>query len=79
MVLRLRGVLLALLRRCAGAHGHRRPREVEKYLSGLASWSADFTQTIDDGHGKVLRSAAGQLYLQRRENFAGTIPSPPSS
>ena len=27
--------------------------EVEKYLNGLATWSADFTQTIDDGHGKV--------------------------
>ena len=43
--------------------------EVEKYLSGLASWSADFTQTIDDGHGNVLRSAAGRLYLQRPGKF----------
>ena len=39
--------------------------DVEKYLAGLATWSADFTQTIDDGHGKVLRSAAGRLYLER--------------
>ena len=23
--------------------------DVEKYLAGLATWSADFTQTIDDG------------------------------
>ncbi len=43
--------------------------EVEKYLAGLATWSADFTQTIDDGHGKVLRSAAGKLYLQRPGKF----------
>jgi outer membrane lipoprotein carrier protein len=43
--------------------------EVEKNLAGLASWSADFTQTIDDGHGKVVRSAAGKLYLQRPGKF----------
>jgi outer membrane lipoprotein-sorting protein len=39
--------------------------EVEKYLNGLATWSADFKQTIDDGHGNVVRSAAGKLYLQK--------------
>ncbi|MEP6548306.1 MAG: outer membrane lipoprotein chaperone LolA [Gammaproteobacteria bacterium] len=43
--------------------------DVEKYMSGLASWSADFQQTIDDGHGNVLRSAAGRLYLQRPGKF----------
>jgi outer membrane lipoprotein carrier protein len=43
--------------------------EVEKYLNGLASWTADFEQTIDDGHGNVLRSAAGKLYLQRPGKF----------
>jgi outer membrane lipoprotein carrier protein len=43
--------------------------EVEKYLSGLASWAADFEQTIDDGHGNVLRSAAGRLFLQRPGKF----------
>ncbi|MDP9065242.1 MAG: outer membrane lipoprotein chaperone LolA [Pseudomonadota bacterium] len=43
--------------------------EVDKYLSGLATWSADFTQTIDDSSGKVLRKAAGKLYLQRPGKF----------
>jgi outer membrane lipoprotein carrier protein len=43
--------------------------DVEKYLSGLATWSADFTQTIDDGHGKVLRSASGKLYLEKPGKF----------
>jgi outer membrane lipoprotein carrier protein len=43
--------------------------EVEKYLSGLATWSADFKQTIDDGHGKIVRSAAGKLYLQKPGKF----------
>src|SRR5882672_4083666 len=50
--------------------------DVEKYLAGLASWSADFTQTIDDGHGKVLRSAAGKLYLQRPGKFRWDYSEP---
>ena len=43
--------------------------EVDKYLNGLSSWAADFTQTIDDGHGNVVRSAAGRLFLQRPGKF----------
>jgi outer membrane lipoprotein carrier protein len=50
--------------------------EVEKYLGGLASWSADFTQTIDDGHGKVMRSAAGKLYLQKPGKFRWDYSQP---
>jgi len=50
--------------------------EVEKYLSGLASWTADFQQTIDDGHGNVLRSAAGRLYLQRPGKFRWDYSQP---
>ncbi len=49
---------------------------VDKYLSGLASWSADFEQTIDDGHGNVLRSAAGRLYLQRPGKFRWDYSQP---
>ncbi len=43
--------------------------DVDKYLAGLATWSADFKQTIDDGHGKIVRSAAGRLYLQKPGKF----------
>lgn len=43
--------------------------DVEHYLSGLSSWSADFKQTIEDGHGKELRSAAGKFSLQRPGKF----------
>ncbi len=50
--------------------------DVEKYLAGLATWSADFTQTIDDGHGKVLRSAAGKLYVQRPGKFRWDYAEP---
>jgi len=50
--------------------------EVEKYLSGLATWSADFKQTIDDGNGKVVRSAAGNLYLQKPGKFRWDYSEP---
>jgi outer membrane lipoprotein carrier protein len=50
--------------------------EVEKYLNGLASWSADFEQTINDGNGHVLRSAAGRLYLQRPGKFRWDYSQP---
>src|SRR5580704_13920081 len=50
--------------------------EVEKYLSGLASWSGDFKQTIDDGHGKVVRSAAGKLSLQKPGKFRWDYTEP---
>ncbi len=50
--------------------------DVEKYLRGLATWTADFKQTIDDGHGTVLRSAAGRLYLQRPGKFRWDYSQP---
>jgi outer membrane lipoprotein carrier protein len=50
--------------------------EVDKYLAGLSSWTADFEQTIDDGRGNVLRSAAGRLYLQRPGKFRWDYTKP---
>jgi outer membrane lipoprotein carrier protein len=50
--------------------------DVEKYLAGLASWSADFQQTIDNGQGKVLRSAAGKFYLERPGRFRWDYSDP---
>ena len=50
--------------------------DVDKYLNGLATWSADFTQTIDDGHGKIVRSAAGKLYLQKPGKFRWDYSQP---
>ena len=50
--------------------------DLEKYLSGLATWSADFAQTIDDGHGKVTRSAGGKLYLQKPGKFRWDYTEP---
>jgi outer membrane lipoprotein carrier protein len=50
--------------------------DVEKLLDGVSSWSADFTQTIDDGHGKVVRSAAGKIYLQKPGRFRWDYSQP---
>lgn len=50
--------------------------DIEKYLAGLSTWSADFQQTIDDGNGKVLRSAAGKFYLQRPGKFRWDYSEP---
>src|SRR5580692_12408039 len=50
--------------------------DVEKALAGLSSWSADFTQTIADGQGKELRSAAGKFYLQRPGKFRWDYAEP---
>lgn len=50
--------------------------DVQKYLANLATWSADFTQTIDDSKGNVLRSAAGKLYLQRPGKFRWDYSEP---
>jgi outer membrane lipoprotein carrier protein len=50
--------------------------DVEKLLDGVSSWSADFTQTIDDGHGKVVRSAAGKIYLQKPGKFRWDYSQP---
>jgi outer membrane lipoprotein carrier protein len=67
---------------CASAHAtaaqdHATPaQDIDKLLSGLATWSADFTQTIDDGNGKVVRSAAGKLYLQRPGKFRWDYTQP---
>jgi outer membrane lipoprotein carrier protein len=66
---------LLLLASAPGAYASA-TTEVEKYLGGLATWSADFTQTIDDGHGKVVRSAAGKLYLQKPGKFRWDYSQP---
>jgi outer membrane lipoprotein carrier protein len=50
--------------------------EVEKYLTGLSSWSAEFKQTIEDGQGHVLRSAAGKFYLARPGKFRWDYSEP---
>jgi outer membrane lipoprotein carrier protein len=68
---------LALLFLCGATAAPASPAtEVDKYISGLATWSADFTQTIDDGHGKVVRSAAGKLYLQKPGKFRWDYSQP---
>jgi outer membrane lipoprotein carrier protein len=60
----------------AGFAGASPATEVEKYLAGLKAWSAEFEQSIDDGHGKVLRSASGKFYLLRPGKFRWDYEQP---
>jgi len=78
MIKTLSSSLLGCLLMFAGAGGAAASAttEVEKYLNGLATWSADFTQTIDDGHGKVMRTAGGKLYLQKPGKFRWDYSQP---
>jgi len=50
--------------------------QVEHYLDGLSSWTADFKQTISDSDDKLLRAAAGHLYLQRPGKFRWDYSEP---
>ena len=68
--------VLALLLLFAAAAQAAPADEVDKYLAGVQSWSADFAQTIDDGHGKVVRSASGKLYLQKPGRFRWDYAQP---
>ena len=72
------GLLCAVYATCAAEPaGARNPAAiVERYLSKLTSWSADFEQTIDDESGKTLRTASGHLYLQRPGKFRWDYQKP---
>ena len=74
--MKFRTLLLLAASFCATALHAAPAADVDKYLEGLASWSADFEQTIDDGHGNVLRSAAGKLFLQRPGKFRWDYSKP---
>ena len=55
---------LALALLCAAPRGRGRRRAsgaLDRYLAGLTTWRANFTQTLDDAHGKSVRSASGNL------------------
>lgn len=69
--------LLALSALFQAAPGRATPAgDLEQRLAGLTTWSADFRQTIDDGNGKVLRSAAGRFYLQKPGRFRWDYTEP---
>jgi outer membrane lipoprotein carrier protein len=50
--------------------------QVDQYLSGLKSWSADFEQSINDSQGKTTRRATGHLYLQKPGRFRWDYSAP---
>jgi outer membrane lipoprotein carrier protein len=50
--------------------------QVDHYLSGLKTWSADFEQSINDAQGKTTRRASGHLYLQKPGKFRWDYSAP---
>ena len=68
-------LLLPVAARPAAAAGDPAAK-VERYLAGLSTWSADFSQAITDDNGKLLRSATGHLYLQRPGKFRWDYATP---
>jgi outer membrane lipoprotein carrier protein len=60
-------LLIVLSARAADAGGG--AATLERYLEGLASFEADFTQEIADAKGKVTERASGRLYLQKPGRF----------
>jgi outer membrane lipoprotein carrier protein len=70
----LSGVYTASAADTAGARSP--TATVERYLSNLTTWSADFDQTIDDESGKTLRTASGHLTLQRPGKFRWDYQKP---
>ncbi len=61
---------------CASAASPSAAASVQRELAGLASWSADFRESIEDANGKVLRRASGHLYLQRPGKFRWDYTEP---
>jgi outer membrane lipoprotein carrier protein len=39
------------------------------YITGLSTWTTEFTQSISDANGKLTRSASGRFSLQRPGKF----------
>jgi outer membrane lipoprotein carrier protein len=67
-------VFLVMLKAAPG--GASPATDVDHYLEGLSSWSANFKQTIADSNGKELRSAAGKFYLARPGKFRWDYSEP---
>lgn len=71
------GLMMAAIALAAARFASATPAgDVEKYLNGVTTWSADFTQTINDANGKTLRSAAGKLSLQKPGKFRWDYTEP---
>lgn len=62
-----RGRLLALMAGCVLACGARAAEDtvLDRYLAGLSTWTASFTQTTEDGSGKSVVGGSGRLVIVR--------------
>lgn len=64
----LQALLCALLL-CAAAPAARAATPLERFLDGLESWRADFTQEVVDGKGRKVDAGAGVLLVRRPGRF----------
>ena len=70
-------ILAAVLALVTSITAHASPAsQVDQYLSGLKTWSADFEQNINDAQGKTTRRASGHLYLQKPGKFRWDYSAP---
>lgn len=62
-----RRTLLALVGGCALAWGAQAAEDtaLDRYLAGLATWTAGFTQTTEDASGKSMAGGSGRLVIVR--------------
>ncbi len=51
------------------APAHADVAQLQQYFAGLKALSADFAQTVYDGHGKVVERASGHMYMERPRRF----------
>lgn len=72
------GVLAILLTTLLAAPpaAAQQPTALDRYLEGLVSWRAEFTQAISDSRGRMREMQRGELIVQRPGRFRWTIGPP---
>jgi outer membrane lipoprotein carrier protein len=65
----VRGVIVAAALCCVGAQAEPGNGALDRFLNGLSSLHAAFTQTVTDAKGQQLESGSGSLLVQRPGKF----------
>ncbi len=60
---------LVLLATAAGAHAGTRTGPLDRFLDGLHSFQASFSQTVTDAHGRTVEQSTGMLLVLRPGKF----------
>ena len=83
LALPLRSLVLVMLCLCVGApllqaqeSAARAATALDRYLDGLVSWRADFSQSTTDSRGRLREPQQGRLVVQRPGRFRWEIAPP---